>query len=358
MAEIRLIVQHGNYELVMDNIDRKLLDVMQDSFPLVSQPYREIAASLGTSAEDVIFRLKKLRETGIIRRMGAIFDSKKLGYCSTLCAMEVPDQRIDEVARIINEYTGVTHNYVRDYEYNVWFTITARSRPELNRIMAEIQEKSGLHNLIDLPATRMFKIRVRFSMMAEDSGLKTQDPRYETQDSGQEEVASYPDTGVSELEKHIVRELQGDIPLLQRPFKSIADKIGIEEEELLAKLRELKDRGVIRRLSAILRHRNLGISANAMGAWRVPEDRAEEVGTKMAAFSQVSHCYQRPTRPGWPYSLFTMIHGRTAKDCEQIAESISQDTGIKDYRLLYSTREFKKVSMRYFTEKDNSDETF
>jgi len=347
----------------MDNIDRKLLDITQDGFPLVGEPYREIAASLGTSAEDVILRLKRLREARIIRRMGAIFDSKKLGYYSTLCAMKVPDQRIDEVARIINEYTGVTHNYLRDHEYNVWFTIIARSRPELNRIMAEIQEKSGIHNLIDLPATRMFKIRVRFSMVAEDSGLKTQNSRHKTQDtglkaqdSGQAEAASYPDTGVSEIEKHIVRELQGDMPLLQRPFKSIADKIGIEEEELLAKIRELKDRGVIRRLSAILRHRNLGISANAMGAWRVPEDMAEEVGTKMAAFSQISHCYQRPTCPGWPYSLFTMIHGRTAKDCEQIAESISQDTGIKDYRLLYSTRELKKVSMRYFTEKDSNNE--
>ena len=333
--------------LIMDNVDRKLLDIMQDSFPLVSEPYREIAVSLGTSAADVISRLKKMRETGIIRRMGAIFDSKKLGYCSTLCAMKVPDHRIDEVARIINEYTGVTHNYLRDHEFNVWFTITARSRPELNGIMAEIQEKSGLHNLIDLPATRMFKIRVRFSMADEDSGHKTRELE-------RAEADFRADTRISEIEKRIVRELQGDIPLLQRPFRSIADRIGIEEEELLAKLREFRDRGVIRRLSAILRHRNLGISANAMGAWRVPENRAEEVGTKMAAFSQVSHCYQRPTRPGWPYSLFTMIHGRTAKDCEEIAESISQDTGIKDYRLLYSTRELKKVSMKYFTEKDEN----
>ena len=110
----------------MDNTDKKLLDIVQDGFPLTSEPYREIASLLGVSEQDVIPRLKRLKDEGIIRRIGAIFDSKKLGYCSTLCAMKVPDQRIDEVALIINEYNGVTHNYLRNHEYNVWFTITTR----------------------------------------------------------------------------------------------------------------------------------------------------------------------------------------------------------------------------------------
>lgn len=338
--------------MLLDDIDKKLLDIVQDQFPLTSEPYREIGSLLGTSAEDVILRLKRMKDGKIIRRMGAIFDSKRLGYRSTLCAMKVPVDRIDEVAQIVNEYPGVTHNYLRDHEYNMWFTITARSRQELDAIMAEIREKTGIHSMSDLPAVRMFKIRVRFSMSD-----AAEDTRHETQrDSGKAGKPVFLSSGlVLGLEKRIVREIQGDIPLLQRPFESIADKLGIKEEELLIKLRELRDRGVIRRFSAILRHRNLGISANGMGVWRVPADRAEEVGLKMAAFSQVSHCYQRPTLPDWPYNLFTMIHGKTMEDCERIAELISQDTGIKDYRLLYSTRELKKVSMRYFAESDGGD---
>ncbi|MFC1713891.1 Lrp/AsnC family transcriptional regulator [Candidatus Poribacteria bacterium] len=331
----------------MDNTDKKLLDIVQGKFPLAARPYDEMASLLEISEDDVISRLQKLKDDGIVRRIGAIFESKKLGYSSTLCAMRVPDERVDEVAQIINEYIGVTHNYLREHDYNIWFTITARSQQELQRIMAEIREKSGIQDLIDLPTVRMFKIRVHFSMS--ETG---KDSRPRTQDSSQKKVSARPAAEVSSAEKSIVRELQGDLPLVQRPFKPIADKLGIEEEALVTKLQEMDDEGIIRRFSAILRHRNVGFSANAMGAWRVPEDRAEEVGTKMAKFSQVSHCYQRPTFPTWPYSLFTMIHGKTAEDCEQVAKLISQDTGIDDYRLLYSTREFKKVSMRYFTEED------
>jgi DNA-binding Lrp family transcriptional regulator len=333
----------------LDNTDKKLLDIVQDAFPLTGEPYREMASLLGVSEDNVLLRLKRLRDEGIIRRMGAIFDSKKLGYCSTLCAMRVPTQRVDEVAQIVNEYPGVTHNYLRNDEYNVWFTITARSQQELDGIMDEIRRKSGIQDLIDLPAVRTFKIRVRFQMADIE---ETQDARHKTQDikhGVQQSVLSHR-SGISGLEKRIARELQGNIALHHSPFRSIADKLEIEEEELLAKLRELRDRGVIRRFSAILRHRNVGISGNAMGVWRVPEDKVEKIGAKMAAFPQVSHCYQRVTRPGWQYNVYTMIHGTTAEDCERMAELISQDTGVKGYRLVYSTRELKKTSMRYFTE--------
>ena len=333
----------------LDNTDKKLLDIVQDAFPLTSEPYREMASLLGVSEENVLLRLKRLKDEGIIRRMGAIFDSKKLGYCSTLCAMRVPARRVDEVARIVNEHPGVTHNYLRNDEYNVWFTITARSQQELDRIMDEIRKKSGIQALIDLPAVRTFKIRVRFQMADE---RKTQGARFKTQDikDGIRRSALSHQSGISDLEKRIVRELQGNIPLHHSPFRPIADKLGIDEEELLAKLRELRNRGIIRRFSAILRHRKVGISGNAMGVWRVPEDKVEEIGAKMAAFPQVSHCYQRVTRPGWRYNVYTMIHGKTAENCEQVAGLISQDTGVKDYRLVYSTRELKKTSMRYFTE--------
>jgi len=153
---------------------------------------------------------------------------------------------------------------------------------------------------------------------------------------------------LTELEKRIVVELQEDLPLCPHPFRLIAERIGIKEEELLAKIREMKARKLIRRLGAVLRHRKAGYVANAMVVWRVPEKKVKEVGKMMASFSEVSHCYQRVSRPDWTYNLFTMIHGKSRDECEQIATLLSEKVKIKDYRLLYSLRELKKTSMKYF----------
>ena len=343
----------------MDETDNRLLDTIQDDFPLIDEPFHKLASLLNISSDDVIMRLQRLKSDGIIRRIGAIFDSKKLGYFSTLCAMKVPPHRVGEVAKIVNGYTGVTHNYIRGSRhklfetkslskklcgyidfipYNMWFTITARSQQELEKVIAEIKENSGIGELMELPAVRMFKIRVRFPM----SELKSPVSSLKSQ------VSSLT---LTEVEKSIIREIQGDIPLY-RPFETIAGKLGIEVEELLERIQRMKAQGTIRRFGAIVRHRNLGFRANAMGVWAAPDNRAEEVGVKMAAFPQVSHCYQRPIRPGWPYNLFTMIHGKSAGECEKTAKLISETIGIKDYCLLYSTRELKKASMKYFTEGD------
>ena len=328
----------------MNETDKRLLDIIQGDFPLIREPFHEIASLLDVPPDNVMLRLKQLKTDGMIRRIGAIFDSRKLGYCSTLCAMKVPHPRVDEVAQIINGYAGVTHNYTRDHSYNIWFTITARSHEELRGIMAEIKERSGIGELIDLPAIRMFKIRVRFSMT--DTAPHTDHTEARKTQSGN------LDQPLTEIERSIIREIQGDIPLIRRPFEAMAGKVGIQIAEFLAKMQWMREQGIMRRFSAIVRHRNLGFSANGMGVWIVPDDRAQDVGVKMATFSRVSHCYQRPVKPGWPYNLFTMIHGESKENCEEVAATISAKTGIDDYSLIYSDRELKKVSMKYFTEGD------
>lgn len=153
---------------------------------------------------------------------------------------------------------------------------------------------------------------------------------------------------LTEQEKQIIRELQNGIPLVNRPFKLMAEKLKIKEEELIKKIKELIENGQIRRFGAAVRHQDLGYLANAMVVWNVPDNRVEETGRKMACLSEVSHCYQRPRRPGWPYNLFTVVHGRTREECVQAAKKISTATGIKDYCLLFSTAELKKSCMRYF----------
>jgi len=153
---------------------------------------------------------------------------------------------------------------------------------------------------------------------------------------------------IDELDKKIISLIQGDLPLNPRPFAVLAERIGISEDEFVKRARFLKERGVIRRFGATLRHQEAGFSANAMGAWFVPDDKVEEIGLEMAGFREVTHCYQRRPQKDWKYNLYTMIHGDTEEECHQIARRISRKTGIDDYVLLFSQKEFKKTSMEYF----------
>lgn len=153
---------------------------------------------------------------------------------------------------------------------------------------------------------------------------------------------------MTKTEKAICAAIQDDIPLEPKPFEMLAKKIGISEEEFIKKANEFLKKGYIRRFGAAIRHRKAGITANGMGVWIVPDADRERVGKIMASFKEVSHCYERPSFEGWPYNLFTMIHGRTKEDCYEVAKKISEATGIKNYKLLFSSQEFKKESMVYF----------
>ena len=159
---------------------------------------------------------------------------------------------------------------------------------------------------------------------------------------------------LTELEKNVIAQIQGDMPVCERPFLEIARKMGISEDTLLETLKSLRDRGFIRRFGATLKHQKSGYAANAMTAWNVPEDRMEEVGTLIAQNRRVSHCYRRNPTDEWPYNLYTMIHGKSEDDCREIAKALSEAAGVSDYAMLFSIRELKKTSMKYFAEDDPS----
>ena len=148
----------------------------------------------------------------------------------------------------------------------------------------------------------------------------------------------------------LIREMQEDLPAVEEPFRPMAERLGYDQDELFAHADDLKRRGFYRRFAAILYHRRAGFHANAMGVWVVPPDKVDEIGPRMAGFAAVSHCCHRPTYPDWPFSIFTMVHGRSAEQCEEILAAISSATAISDYRSLYSTREYKKTRTRYFTD--------
>ncbi|ACV62139.1 putative transcriptional regulator, AsnC family [Desulfofarcimen acetoxidans DSM 771] len=153
---------------------------------------------------------------------------------------------------------------------------------------------------------------------------------------------------LTELEKQIVRELQKGLPLVSQPYLELSGRLGMSETELMEKIKEFLERGLLRRLGAAVRHQDLGYVANAMIVWEVPGEQVLQAGQTMSDFAEVSHCYQRPVYADWPYNLFTMVHGQDEAACQKIAERLSQATGIKKYKLLFSTAELKKSTMKYF----------
>jgi siroheme decarboxylase len=329
----------------MDDLDRSLLNRIQSDFPLVARPFAELGQPLGLSEDDVVTRMQALKAGRIVRQISAIFDTKSLGYKSSLVAMRVDPARITEAARTINEHPGVTHNYERNHQYNLWFTIAVPPTSDLEAVVQRIHEMARAEVTRVMYTLRLFKIGVNLDMTGQRPPDAQATPEYREQDR-----VRARDYTVTELDKTVIRELQEDLPIEARPFQALAEKIGMTEPELFDAMRSLVERGFMRRMAAILYHRRAGFRANGMGVWAVPEDDVVEIGEEMASFQNVSHCYRRPTYPDWPYNVFTMVHGTSVEQCEEILGAISRKTGVTEYISLYSTREYKKTRLLFYTD--------
>ena len=155
---------------------------------------------------------------------------------------------------------------------------------------------------------------------------------------------------LSDRDKEIIKVLQEDFPLCEEPYKVMAEKVGITEEEFLRQVQKLLDEKKIRKMGAVLRHREAGFKANALCAWNVPPEEIDCVAKIMSNHSAVSHCYDRTTAPNWNYNLYTMIHAQSREECEKIVSELSAATGIKNFQIMYSKKEWKKTAMKYFCE--------
>jgi DNA-binding Lrp family transcriptional regulator len=324
----------------LDTTDKKLLNDIQWVFPLADKPYLEIAKKHGISEQDAMRRITGLKKMGLIRQINAIFDTRRLGYKSALVAFAVKPDKLDSVADRINEHPGVSHNYERNHEYNMWFTLAVPPGSDMKQDLDMMAALDGVIKYRVLPTLKLYKIGVRLDMVNEDQG-KPQ-PTDEVKELNQEKVQ------LTEHDKEFIRELQKDLAVIPEPFKELADNLGITTAELFAKAKEYEDIGIMRRFAAILRHRDAGFVANGMVVWHVPEDKIDEVGFKLAAFPQVSHCYRRPVYPDWRFNLFSMVHARSLDAAEKMAVEMSETIGMKDYQILFSSREFKKERVRYF----------
>jgi DNA-binding Lrp family transcriptional regulator len=328
----------------IDVLDKELLNEIQWVFPLTERPYLEISKHYNISEDEIMQRIMRMKDLGLIRQINAIFDTRRLGYKSALIAFAVKTDKLDYVASEVNKHPGVSHNYERNHEFNMWFTLAVPPYGELKTDLDKMSSLDGVIKYRLLPTLKLYKIGVRLDMVKEDP----QKPE-PTDEIRQLNPTKF---NLTEHDKDFIRELQRDLEIIPEPFKPLAENLGITTSELFAKTKEYEQTGVMRRFAAILRHRDAGFHANGMVVWNVPEEKIDEIGYKVASFPQVSHCYRRPTYPDWRFNLFSMIHARTIEAAEQIAVEISETVEIKDYKILFSSREFKKERVKYFEEEN------
>ena len=330
----------------IDSTDRELLNIIQSSFPLTQRPYREIGEAVGIGAAEVLDRIHRLKRKHVVRQISAIFDTRRLGYKTVLVAMRLPSDKLDSGAQVINEHPGVSHNYARDGSFNLWFTVAVPPYESLEETVEEMAQRTGAETYRLMPTIRFFKIGVNFDMVKQEGAADDYySPDGYSTGRGDDWKSAQP---VTDFEIEAIKELQEDLPLEDEPFGGMAERLGVTERKLFDIAAELQTRGIMRRYSAVLHHRRAGFKANAMVVWKVPPERSVEVGNIMAQSKWVTHCYERPTFPDWQYTHFTMIHATSSEKCEEVATDISEATGIEEYMLLYSTREYKKTRVRYF----------
>jgi DNA-binding Lrp family transcriptional regulator len=344
MASLKVRSRKDGAARPLDELDKRLLNLMQSRFPLDPRPYAAVAAEAGVGEDDVIARVRALLDDRIIRQVTPIYDTRAFGYGSMLVAAKVDPEHPWRAAKIVNSHPGVSHNYLRNHDFNMWFTIAVEedSRLGLQGTLDVLQELTGAESIRQLPTLQLFKIRMDLDMEGGTGDLtravSVEPPR---------ELSKQP---YDDFDVAVVRATQGDLPVVPEPYVAAAREVGVSVDKLLEHMAGMRDRGLLRRVAAILFHRRAGFSANGMGVWKVPEDRVVEVGARMAAFRGISHCYQRPTYEDWPYSVFTMAHGRSKEECDAILDAIAAETGVTERATLYSSTEFKKIRLLYFTD--------
>lgn len=344
----------------MTELEQRLLSVIQDAFPLEERPYRCLAEMLnaqeacaggdvrGHLTEQAVFdAVENLRRSGIVRRIGGIYDSRRLGFISRLCAGKVTD--LDKFASAVNGIPAITHNYVRSHEYNVWFTAIAESEGEIRAIVDGVRAATDLHDVHILTATKKFKINTVMRVLKEneDSRLRGND------DQGAQFIAA-----LSSSDKARIRIASDDIPHTLTPFADWGVSCEALRDDLVQKR--------MRRFGAILRHQDAGFAYNAMLCFKLDErletkdersvilsdpwkgESKDPAGAILANKPYISHCYERPSFEGFPYTLYAMMHAQTAEALDRYIREAAESIGNPEYAVLHSVRELKKTSFRFF----------
>ena len=320
-----------------ENVEFRLLNEHQRGFPLVAEPFRDIAAALGCEESAVLATLRRLAASGSVSRVGAVFAPRRIG-ASTLAALAAPASQLSRIAALVSAHPEVNHNYERENRFNLWFVVTAADAERLARVLQAIEAQTGCA-VISLPLREEFHIDLGFDL---GSGGR----RGAHRTSG---VSAHYQP--SPLERRLMAALQAGLDLVPRPFARLAMRAGVSEDEALATVRGWLVGGIVKRFGVVVRHRELGFNANAMVVWDVDDEHVRAVGARLATEPAVTLCYRRERHlPEWSYNLYCMVHGRNRLAVEQAIGALRDRHALHAYptAVLFSRRCFKQQGARYF----------
>jgi len=330
--------------------DRRLLSAIQQSFPLAPRPYAQLSNDLGLSPDDVMKRIAALRHQGIIREISGIFDASALGYQQTLAAFAVPPEQLDAAGTIVAQHPGVSHCYGRQHHVNLWFTlaVSPQSILGLEKTVKLLAGTCNASQALTLPTLKRYKLQVQFDLLSEGFAPEETPALRITSPTSQapQPVRSTPPPHLSEDQSHAIQALQVDLPVQEDPFSPLAEMAQTSVDGLLMHAHDFVRAGYLRRYAAVLHHRAAGAAANLLVAWDVPDQDADAAGRQAATVPAVSHCYLRPRAEGWPYNLYTMIHGHTKRDCLQSTQQVAAAAGLHSRAELWTIQEYKKQRMK------------
>ena len=321
--------------LDLTKLQRRLCNILQQGLPVCERPFEQIAKACESNEETILEETRKLIEAGVVRRIGAVINHRTLGMTSTLVAAHIEQKNLEETVNTINHMESVSHNYLRKHHYNLWFTLQASSDEEIKVLLANLSRRFEA-NFYSLPVERIFKLDVHFDTEQSEQPLL-------------HDVGPAPKNEPVKLNKNqlkILSKLQNGLDVTANPFESLcADDLKLEDTLSITQL--LIDKGVVRRIAAIVDHRKLGFSANVLFACKVPGKRIIQAGRNLARFRIVSHCFERATFEGWPYNLFAMMHSRSMGDIQHLIDKFVEAEKIDAFELLPTLTEFKKEPVRH-----------
>ena len=341
----------------LDTIDTALVDALQDGIEPVGRPFAALATRLGIAERDLVDRVGRLLGDGALSRFGPMFDAAQMGGALTLAALAVPPERFDAVCEQVNAHPEVAHNYARTHRFNMWFVVAAETPARLAAVLDAIAAETGLA-VLDAPKLDEYYVGLRLDMARgtatrlhaasaqQPQAARTAPENGAPAGAGRAPAAAAP---LDDADRAIVLATQAGLPLDERPFAVLAERVGLAEPALLARVQRMLAAGTIRRIAAVPNHYRLGFTANGMTVWDVDDAAIGELGPRVGALPFVTHCYRRPRqRPDWPYNLFAMIHGRSRDEVEQRrAETAARLGGAaRAHDVLYSTRVLKKTGLR------------
>jgi siroheme decarboxylase len=310
--------------------DKRLCNELQIGLPIAERPFAIIARILRSSEVKVLKRTLALVKLGVIRRLGVSINWRAIGKASTLVAAHIEQEDLKKVISAVNKLQGVSHNYLREHHYNLWFTLRADSQKDIETILKKLSKRFGAA-FNTLPVVRVFKLDARFDATSNGKRLLS--------------VPCPPVPSIVEglcsIDANILKGLQRGLKVVKRPFDFISDD-EFEIYDGLLHIAEMIDAGVINRLGAMVNHNKLGFTANAMFACEVKKSRVIEIGEKLAALRIVSHCYERKKFKGWPYNIFAMMHGSNMGDIRKVIDGFVKKEGIDSFAVLPTAEKLKK----------------